>query len=435
MKLSNVVVAIGIVGLIGGCTSSQAASPSTSPVTMPSAPSPSATASPTPTATPTPTARPSATTPADVGLAPAGRWTSIQWIDAGRGFPTLAKTPSEAHSMTLYGWSHGFVAFGSDGGQGGEPARPPALVSTSSPDGLHWSTPRPIDVSGSRDQIDIAQVVEGPAGLLAVGRYPADTCGGPPVIAGLWHSTDGASWRAVALPRSMVRGHVETLDGGSAGYIATGKQSDGKTAGIWLSQNATTWQATALPKPTSGTLVVTGATSFAGGLVVAGAVIGEEGCGGPQSIHPAAWWSADGSSWTRESLPGASTAAGASLSIHRLNDREIVAVSLAGDTPDAWTSTDGRTWSAVSSPTDEALYGAVADDRRSIIVAAPSDDVGPLTFKTVGAQLEVAELPQMDGGPTMTPDTIPTITAVGPTGLVVVSVDGSHLWLGVPSGS
>jgi hypothetical protein len=27
------------------------------------------------------------------------------------------------------------------------------------------------------------------------------------------------------------------------------------------------------------------------------------------------------------------------------------------------------------------------------------------------------------------------ITAVGPTGLVVTAVDGSHIWLGVPSGS
>jgi hypothetical protein len=147
------------------------------------------------------------------------------------------------------------------------------------------------------------------------------------------------------------------------------------------------------------------------------------------------WWSAGGSGWTRESLPGASTAADASLSIHRLNDGEIVAVSQAGDTPDAWVSTDGRTWSAVPTPAIEALFGTITDNRRSIVAAAPSDDQGELVFQTVGDQLDVAPLPQTGGGPVQTADSIPTITAVGPTGLVVVSVDGSHLWLGVPTAS
>jgi len=346
----------------------------------------------------------------------------------------MSKARSQMASLNLYGWSGGFVAFESDGDRSSDSPRPASLASTSSTDGLHWSAPHAIDISGFPDRIDIAQVVEGPAGLVAVGRFTPDTCGGPPVVAGLWHSTDGTTWRRVALPRNMVRGHVETLDGGSAGYIATGKQSDGTTPGIWLSQDATTWRTLPLPKPPSGTLVVNGATSFAGGLVVAGAVLGPEGCGGASSIHPAAWWSADGSSWTRESLPGASTAAGASLSIHRLNDNRIVAVSQAGDTPDAWVSTDGRTWSKVQTPTIEALFGTVTDSRRSMVVVAPSDQ-GQLTFETVGDQLDVAPLPQTGEGPVETADSIPTITAVGPTGLVVVSVDASHLWLGVPSGS
>jgi hypothetical protein len=433
MKLSTVVLALGIVGLIGGCTSSQLASPSPSPATQPSTGPVVASPSVGPSSTPTATPAPSASAPPEIGLAPEGRWTAIKWIDAGRAFPQLAKTPSDLFSVNLYGWSGGFVAFGSDGGQGTDPARPPTLVSASSSDGLHWSAASKIDVSGFPDQIDIAQVVEGPSGLLAVGRFPADTCGGPPVVAGLWHSTDGKTWRAVAVPRSMVRGHVETIDGGSAGYIATGKQSDQKTAGIWLSQNATTWRALANPKPSSGTLVVNGATSFAGGLVVAGAVLGEEGCGGPASIHSAVWWSADGSSWTRESLPGASTAGDASLFIHRLSDHEIVAVSQAGDTPDAWISTDGKTWIAAPSPTIEALFGTLSDGRRSIAVVAPTDSQGPLTFQTIGDQLDAAPLAQTGDGPVQTADSIPTVEAVGPTGLVVVSVDGSHLWLGVPS--
>jgi hypothetical protein len=431
LKLSTVVVAIGVAGWIGGCSSTQLASPSTSPATQPSASPVIASPSIGPSATPAATPVPSASAPPEIGLAPEGRWTSIRWIDAAGGFPRLATAPSDLFDMNVYGWSGGYVAFASDGGQGTDPARPPTLVSSSSVDGLHWSAASKIDVSGFPDQVDIAQVVEGPSGLLGVGRFPADTCGGPPVVAGLWHSTDGTTWRPIALPRNMVRGHVETIDGGSAGYIATGKQSDQKTAGIWLSLNGTTWRALANPKPSSGTLVVNDATSFNGGLVVAGAVIGEEGCGGPASIHPAVWWSADGSSWTRESLPNPTAA---SLTVHRLNDDTIVAVSQAGDTPDAWISTDGKTWTLTPKPTIEALFGTLSDGRRSIAVLAPSGDQGgPPSFQTIGDQLDLAPLSQSGDGPVQTADSTPTVTAVGPTGLVVVSVDGSQLWLGVPS--
>jgi hypothetical protein len=232
----------------------------------------------------------------------------------------------------------------------------------------------------------------------------------------------------------MVRGHVETLDGGSAGYIATGKQIDLKSPGIWISADATTWRPAALPKPTDGSLVVNGATSFAGGLVVAGAVLGPDGCGGPSSVHAAVWWSADGSSWTRESLPGASTAAYASLSTHRLNDQEVVATVQAGDTPEAWLSTDGRSWSAVPTPSVDALFGTLTDNRRSIVPVAPSANPGPFTFETIGDHLELAPLPQNGEVPVQTADSMPTVSAVGPTGLVMVSVDGSRLWLGIPSG-
>ena len=60
---------------------------------------------------------------------------------------------------------------------------------------------------------------------------------------------------------------------------------------------------------------------------------------------------------------------------------------------------------------------------------------GPLTFKAVGDQLDVALVSQSGDGPAVTPDSVSMITAVGPSGLIVTAVDGSHLWLGVPKGS
>jgi hypothetical protein len=91
-------------------------------------------------------------------------------------------------------------------------------------------------------------------------------------------------------------------------------------------------------------------------------------------------------------------------------------------------------WKPVETPSIEALFGTVTDLHRSILVATP-DGQGPLTFKAVDDQLEVATLVQTGDGPVQTADPIATITAVGPTGIVVVTVDGSHLWLGVPSDS
>ena len=248
----------------------------------------------------------------------AGR--RLQWIDAGHGLPTLSTTPSEAYQLSLYGWTDGYVAFGSDGGPNSGTNMKPTLTATSSADGVNWTTPQPIDLGGAPDQITIEQVVEGPAGLVAVGRYPAETCGGPPVVAGLWHSADGEAWSPMAMSKNMTRGRVETIDGGAAGYIATGKQHGDKAPGLWLTTDATSWQRLPLPKPSNGTLVVNDAVSFTGGLVVGGAVVGPAGCGGASSIHPAVWSSTDGASWTRQSLPGASSGANASISVHRAND-------------------------------------------------------------------------------------------------------------------
>jgi len=65
------------------------------------------------------------------------------------------------------------------------------IVSTSSADGLHWTAGRPMDVRGLTDVVDITAVVEGPAGLLAVGYHPPTTCGGPSTVEALWTSPDG----------------------------------------------------------------------------------------------------------------------------------------------------------------------------------------------------------------------------------------------------
>ena len=114
---------------------------------------------------------------------------------------------------------------------------------------------------------------------------------------------------------------------------------------------------------------------------------------------------------------------------------DVVAVDFTRDRPKAWVSSDGQTWTPIATPTDDALYGTVSNGKHTVAVIAPDSDEGPLTFETVGDQLDVAPLTQSGDGPQVTPDTESFITAVGPTGLLVLTTDGSHIWLGVPSAS
>ena len=172
--------------------------------------------------------------------------------------------------------------------------------------------------------------------------------------------------------------------------------------------------------------MVNDAVSFAGGLVLGGAVVGPEGCGGASSIHPAVWSSTDGTSWTRQPLPGASTGANASISVRRVNDHEVVALDTTGDTPKAWVSSDGESWAPIATPTDDALYWAASDGKHTVAAIAPDSDQGPLTFESVSDQLDVAPITQSGDGPLVTPDSGSYITAVGPTGLLVLNMDGSQ---------
>ncbi|MBA2380918.1 MAG: hypothetical protein H0V73_02300 [Chloroflexi bacterium] len=120
------------------------------------------------------------------------------------GLPRLTPVTGESTSIGLFGWSKGFVAFSADGGPSSGTGRAVTLSATASRDGAHWTPTRPIDLTGFADQVTVVSVVEGPAGLLAVGHNPMDTCGGPPAVAALWRSADGIAWKRVTGPKLLV---------------------------------------------------------------------------------------------------------------------------------------------------------------------------------------------------------------------------------------
>jgi hypothetical protein len=110
----------------------------------------------------------------------------------------------------------------------------------------------------------------------------------------------------------------------------------------------------------------------------------------------------------------------------------------------AWVSSDGRTWTAadVSSVTQSAI---ISEGQHNLVVEGSGVDVmagggrvgGTLGLKTiddsftlvpVGQTGDLPDLVYWDGG--YGPY---GMVALGPTGVVVTSADGSQLWFGTPA--
>jgi len=418
--------------LIVGCASaSQAGSPGPSAAVAPSAPaSAAARATLTPSSPPSVAPSPTASSLPAVGAAPSGPWSRLDWIDAG------AIVPLGPTNVSVRGWSGGYVALDQTGGSDENGNSIPVVIrSSASSDGIHWSAPSTVDTAGIVGEIEITQIAAAPSGLLAVGYPVGDTCGGPASVAALWTSSNGTVWRRVSLPKDFRTGQVHTIDGGPAGFIATGSKADGTTQALWTSPDGRTWTSRPLPKVSSGTLVLDGATSFGGGFVLVGAVLGEGGCGGPARVHAATWSSADGAAWTRSTLPGSMTAADASLGVRAISDRVAVVTQSSPDGSKvlAWTSTDGRAWTPVHAPSDQLTTDPVTDGRHAALMMDPDSGSGAPTVFAIGEDAGVTILGQSGNGPIASEDSGGWTFAVGPTGILVVRYDGGAAWLGLPS--
>jgi hypothetical protein len=316
-----------------------------------------------------------------------------------------------------------------------------SIVSTFSADGLHWTAGRPLDIEGlMKTTVGITAVIEGPSGLLAVGRYQQAACGGPATVDVLWTSSDGLTWTRVTPPADFASASVYTIDGGSTGYIASGTLKDGVTQAVWLSADGRSWRQSPLPKATFGTVVVDGATAFSAGYVVAGAVLGDEGCGGARLLTPSLWWSANGASWTRSKLTGATPASDATMTVSRISDRALVAIATEWNSTTqlssqlVWATSDGQTWKLVKSPSSLLSASVLSNGQRGLVVIAPPDNNGPPTIATVSDDLTVTALSQSGNGPIASASSTGWVpAALGPTGVVILSSDGLNLWLGVPT--
>lgn len=390
------------------------------------APTPIATATPTPELTP--------------GVAPAGAWTGIHWVagpatgvpvDAALSTkaPLASDGPQTRVDFGVYGWSRGYVGFRSTSVFDDQDfATSLTVIPTHSTDGLHWADGEPIDIGNLDLTEQVRNVLEGPAGLLALGSPTAGVCGGPTPYDAFWLSADGISWHRVA------GGPFYTVDGGSAGYVATDIYSH-----VWTSTDAVSWHVTDMSKAALKGIDVQAATAFSGGFVIAGSipVPDSAGCGGvPNQRAPSLWWSADGRAWSRDALSGVPVATYASATVQRISDTLLLAVGeTSDDATDAhssvtWSSTDGRAWTVRSDP--RLATGQVVTNGSRGLLLTTDDNTGATTIWAIGDDLSLKELPQTGSVPAGW-SAGPWGTAFGPAGLVTIGADGTRIWVGVPT--
>jgi hypothetical protein len=450
-RLRGLTIALASGCLVAGC-SVAAASPS--PTITPPSPTPNSSPTqltpgptPSPTPTPTPTQTPTLTAVSSVGPAPAGEWTGIRWIFAGSVFPQTPVPDGGDQSsvqISVFGWSRGYVGFRTavtqtlaDTGPGSEKW---IMVSTASPDGLHWTSGKTLGAGDTGSWVFIGAVVEGPAGLLAVGRNPAAMCGGPATVGAMWTSPDGLTWTRVQPPSDFVAASIYTVDAGSAGYIATGTLKDGVTPAVWISADGRSWGRTTLPKPPSGSILVDGATAFAGGYVISGAQRLDIGCGMSEFV-PTLWWSPNGKSWTSGNLSGAMPAGDAWVTVNRISDHALMAIAQGWDatgvvsSQQIWVTGDGQKWQLVKSPSNLLNSYILTNGQRGLMAVHQTNGYGPPTIATVNDDLTVTILNQSGNGPVDSDTSSQWMSALGPTGVVILSEDGLDLWLGVPTAS
>jgi hypothetical protein len=432
---------VGLVGalLVAAAMSGCAAVPSAQPIATPTAagdtgpaaiatettgPVATATAPAVPTDTSADTPGPSAS-PLPTAAGRALRWESVT-------LPAkLVAAADSAFVDAIFGWSRGYLAFRENVDSG-------SAIPWLSADGLQWQQGRSLDMTGISQGAQVEELVEGPAGLLALGRAPgcADDGSGcmPQPATALWTSVDGASWSRVDLRKAFGGAAVGDVSAGPKGYMAVSLSSDAGAAApaVWLSADGQSWRAVSLSAATFQDAYLASGTVLGYGFLVAGRIGSLAGWDGGEfpSTTPAIWWSADGAAWSRVTLANAAAAPQAQAAITTLAAGKLVANVASWDcscSPDgdgqAWTSSDGRTWKAATSQFPSPAV-VLSDGHQALQVVSSN---GNLTVAISSDGFKWAQVAVSGSGPADLSD-----EAYGPAGVLVEDSSG-NLWLAVIS--
>ncbi len=207
-------------------------------------------------------------------------------------------------------------------------------------DGKTWDA-APVDGSASR----MMAVARGPRSFVAVGND--DASGNRPVV---WTSDDGRSWTKVPgstafePAQGCASTSLEDVAAGPDGFVAVGVEwgDCGQHGSAWFSPDGSTW--TRAPSATggNGTRVIIATDA---GYIAAGAADATAN----EGMRAAFWWSPDGRTWTLApdmvDFHGAEPAALAATASGFLAIGS--AIQAQGILPAQWRSSDGQSWERV----------------------------------------------------------------------------------------
>jgi hypothetical protein len=278
----------------------------------------------------------------------------------------------------------GVVIIGSPGGDH------PQAASWSSPDGLSWTAApdAPAMHAPTGDWLQMNGLTAGADGWLAVGEEnPICSCVDAWISAAIWTSADGLHWTRQASGADLAHAAMTGVTTGGPGFVAVGHAIDETPARgsnalyvhpvAWTSADGTSW--TRVPEPAAFDLpnqAEDPITIVSNGhrLVAVGTITPESGI--DSSV---AWWSDDGVKWSGGVELQASHGPTGSVIVVRNGFLALEAEGAGASTCPGriWTSTDGSGWScaATSAALSDFVPRAIAASGDIEIV--PGNDAAP----------------------------------------------------------
>jgi hypothetical protein len=385
----------------------------------------------------------SATAPTCAPLPGLSRVTAIDWT-ARQADVAPDDGRDRWSTFSLFAWSGGYLGFRHRSAI--ESATSEAISIEASRDGLTWTPVQTITVVGSIGEampVRIDRLVEGPAGLIAVGVWGATRSDFPAVRSPtlLLQSSDARSWRYSWVGDLFDGGGITAVAASKAGYVVPGYGGTTNGQTVWSSSDAASWTnrdwqlGAGFFVPDATALGASGIVGFDRGFVTATVSRTRD----PALVKPSVAWSADGLTWIDSSIaglrPGSSAIGGMNLTLGRLDSGAVLAQESAREPGSneywdmAWVSADGRSWCGAPAAASFQPADLQSDGRHALAVHFGADPGGPLDIQSLGSDLTPTPVAQSGKVPTGNLQ-----TALGPAGLVATDSDGTTFYLGAPEG-
>lgn len=344
-------------------------------------------------------------------------------------------------TFSLFGWSGGYVGFRHQ--NVAENARSQTLTIQTSKDGLAWATVQTLTIRSSKDiilPIAVGQLVEGPAGFVALAYFASPRSGYPGLawMSAILRSRDGQHWDYASTQATFGSTEIATIDGGDSGYVVVGSSVNSGTSSLWVSSDGVTWRQPKLP-PSMHLSVPDATGGGTPGALVFGAgsvAVAIEYSAEDETRQPSIWWSPDGLAWSQSSVPGLRpgppTIGGITLTFNRIRGDLLLAKEQAYAREDApawtmaWASFDGRTWCGAAAAAAVWPGDILSDGQHVLFASLSSIPDAPLDIVSLRGDLGVAEVAQTGSVPAGTL----LQEAMGPAGVVASDWDGTVFYVG-----